>query len=116
MIQINFLTGVLILIIAFFIKKYNLTFLIAGYVNVKEEYNKKIDEKKLITYYTNLLINTAFLLFISSLLLYIFPNYDKIIFNLSWILIVIYLIIGVIIFNSTNALLKNKRKNGKYNR
>lgn len=104
----NIITTLLLISLGFLIKKYNLSFLVAGYNTSSKKEKEKYDEKKLTTYVGNLLINSSFILIIGTIFIYLIPNRGFIISNIIWVLMVLYILIGVIHMNSTDIVKKDK--------
>lgn len=106
MIITNIITAFFLIILGFLIKKYNLSFLIAGYNTSSKKEKEKIDEIKLTSYIGNLLINSSFLLLVGTLILFLLPKFEIFIFNLTWILVVLFILISIIDLNTSKKVLK----------
>jgi uncharacterized membrane-anchored protein len=101
---INAISAVSLLLLGYLIKKFKMSYLIAGYNTSSKKEKEKYDEKKLTNYVGNLLIISSLFL-IKGIILYFIIREENIII-VSWILFTIILIGGVIHLNITNYVKK----------
>lgn len=104
--QINIITGLFLLILGFSVKKFKMTYLIAGYNTSSKLEREKYNKDKLVKYIGSLLMLSAAILILGGLLSLILPQHDGRIFFASNILFVLFLIIGVIYINVSGCVKK----------
>lgn len=97
--KINLFIGIFLLILGFCIKKFKMSYLIAGYNTSSKKERRKYDKNKLVRVIGNLIIYSSLILIISGFLSLFFTRYDGTIYFLSNILFVLVMIIGVIYIN-----------------
>jgi hypothetical protein len=103
---INLLTGFFLLCLGFIIKKYNLSCLIAGYNTSSKKEKKKYNEKLLVKYVSNLIIYSSYILIISAFFILILNQFQEFIIILSWVLYIIFIILGLIFINFDKKIKK----------
>ena len=104
--QINLITGAFLFFLGFIIKKYQLTYLIAGYNTASKEEKEKYDEEKLVKGVGNFLMYSATILILGSLLSIIFNVIGREIIIVSWILFTTYTLSWVIYVNVKGTMKK----------
>lgn len=104
---INIVIAMFNFILGFLIKKYKLDFLIAGYNTASKEKKELYNKENLVKYVGNLLIFSSLIILIGSLLAISFKNFQNIIYQLTWILFIIFIIISLIYINTTKYVKKN---------
>lgn len=94
------------LILAFLMKRYKLSILIAGYNTSSKKEKDKYDEKKLVSVVSCLLTTLATPLVLGALIAYFFKNFQETIILVSWIVFVAIILVGLIYINVTKYVKK----------
>ena len=97
------------MLLGFLIKKFKMSYLIAGYNTAPKKEKEKYDEKKLINQVGNNLMISASVLIFSGLLIFMFKEYAGIIQWISWFVFIILVLGNVIYMNTTNVVKKKER-------
>lgn len=106
MFKINLISGIFLLILGFLIKKFELTYLIAGYNTASAKEKKKYDKEKLINCVGNFLMCLAGILISGGILGIILSKIKNEIFIFSWILFITYSVFWIIYINVGGHLFK----------
>lgn len=108
MIIVNILSAFFLFFLGFIVKRFKLSFLIAGYNTSSKEERDTYDEKKLVAVIGNMLMFSASILCLPLLLILFYPNLLSLIFRLSWLLFTTFIIVFVFYINIKNKIVKKK--------
>ncbi|MCW8966168.1 MAG: DUF3784 domain-containing protein [Candidatus Pacearchaeota archaeon] len=97
--MINLLTAIVILLLALIIKIFNLSNLIAGYNTLSVKEKKKYNEKKLVSYISNMLIIASCILFLGSLPALFNLYFQIYFFTASWVVFTLFIFVAIIFIN-----------------
>ena len=102
----NFFSGIALFLLGYLIKKFKMTYLIAGYNTSSKKEKEKYDEDKLIYYVGNLLIISSIILIIPVIFHFTIFSLEAEIFFASWMAFIISTITGVIYINVSGCTKK----------
>ncbi len=94
-------------LLGFLIKKYKMSYLIAGYNTADKDEKEKYDEQKLVLYIGNLLMISSLFLILPGLFNFLIFSLDERIFSLSWISFTFFIISEVVFVNVSGCLKKS---------
>lgn len=104
-------TGIGLLILGFLIKKYKMSYLIAGYNTASKKEKDKYDEVKLVRHIGNYLMISAGILILAGTLAFFLVDLKKEIIFISWILFSAYVIVWLIYINVGGCVKKTNNGN-----
>lgn len=102
----NVLSGICLFLIGYSVKKFKMSYLIAGYNTSSKEEKAKYDEEKLVNFVGKLLITSSALLIAGAILALLFNKFEDGIIWSSWILFTIFILFGLVYANTGNRLKK----------
>ena len=106
MIFIHILTGISLFILGFLIKKFKLSYLIAGYNTSSQQIKKLYDTNKLTASIGILLMSSSSIIIIGSILAVVFQEIQFILISITYIIFSIHILIGLLYINISGCALK----------
>ena len=106
----NLSAGVFFFLLGFAIKKFKMTYLIAGYNTASKKEKSKYDKDKLVYYIGNLLIISSLLLLLPVIFGFIFFPVEVEFHFFSWMGFIIFTISGVIYINVSGCTKRGNKK------
>ena len=105
----NFFSGISLFLLGYLIKKFKMTYLIAGYNTASKKEKSKYDEDKLVYYVGSLLMISSLILILPIIFHFTFFTLEAEIFFASWMAFVISTIAGVIYINVSGCTRKGNK-------
>ncbi len=106
MIIVNLLSALFLFLLGLMMRKFKLTCLVAGYNTSPKKERDKYDKNKLTAIIGNILMFSALLLCLPLFLTLVYPDYLKIVFRVSWVLFIIFIMFFVVYINVNSKILK----------
>ena len=106
----NLMSGAFLFLLGFNIKKFKMSYLIAGYNTASKKEKSKYDENKLVYYVGNLLMLSSIILILPVVFHFTIFSLEAEIFFASWMVFVISTIAGVIYINVSGCTKQGNKK------